>query len=222
MHDERSEQLMQPDLFQQSSKLAFIDHDLGDARIREYPQLFSPEHADELLKALLAQIPWRQDSIRIAGKWIPVPRLQCWMGDGGSRYAYSGIQLEPVPWQPPITAIREKIQALGDADFNSVLLNYYRNGQDSVAWHADDEPELGANPVIASLSLGAERKFQLRHKRDKSRDRYHMLLRSGSVLIMGKTLQNNWLHQLPKETTLQSPRINLTFRQVTPRHRIRR
>lgn len=222
MHDERSEQLMQPDLFQQSSKLAFIDHDLGDARIREYPQLFSPEHADELLKALLAQIPWRQDSIRIAGKWIPVPRLQCWMGDCGSRYAYSGIQLEPVPWQPPITAIREKIQALGDADFNSVLLNYYRNGQDSVAWHADDEPELGANPVIASLSLGAERKFQLRHKRDKSRDRYHMLLRSGSVLIMGKTLQNNWLHQLPKETTLQSPRVNLTFRQVTPRHRIRR
>lgn len=222
MHDDSSEQLMQPDLFQQSSKLAFIDHDLGDARIREYPQLFSPEHANELLKALLAQIPWRQDSIRIAGKWIPVPRLQCWMGDGGSRYAYSGIQLEPVPWQPPITAIREKIQALGDADFNSVLLNYYRNGQDSVAWHADDEPELGANPVIASLSLGAERKFQLRHKRDKSRDRYHMLLRSGSVLIMGKTLQNNWLHQLPKETTLQSPRINLTFRQLTPRHRIRR
>ena len=83
----------------------------------------------------------------------------------------------------------------------------------------DDEPELGANPVIASLSLGAERKFQLRPKRDKGRDRYHMLLRNGSVLIMGKTLQNNWLHQLPKETTLRSPRINLTFRQVTPRHR---
>ena len=222
MHDERSEQLMQPDLFQQSSNLPFIDHDLGDAWIREYPQLFSPECADELLKALLVQIPWRQDSIRIAGKRIPVPRLQCWMGDRGSRYAYSGIHLEPVPWQPPVTEIREKIQALGDADFNSVLLNYYRNGQDSVAWHADDEPELGANPVIASLSLGAERKFQLRHKRDKSRDRYHMLLRNGSVLIMGKTLQNNWLHQLPKETTLQSPRINLTFRLVTPRHRMRR
>ena len=222
MHDERSEQLMQPDLFQQSSNLPFIDHDLGDAWIREYPKLFSPGHADELLKALLAQIPWRQDSIRIAGKRIPVPRLQCWMGDRNCRYAYSGIQLEPVPWQGPITEIRDKIQALGDADFNSVLLNYYRNGQDSVAWHADDEPELGANPVIASLSLGAERKFQLRHKRDKSRDRYHMLLRNGSVLIMGKTLENNRLHQLHKETTLQSPRITLTFRMLTPRHRRRR
>ena len=219
MHDDRSEQLMQPDLFQQSSELPFTDHDLGDAWIREYHQLFSPECADELLRVLLAQIPWQQDSIRIAGKRIPVPRLQCWMGDRGSHYAYSGIHLEPVPWQLPITAIRDQIQALGHADFNSVLLNYYRDGQDSVAWHADDEPELGANPVIASLSLGAERKFQLRHKRDKGRDRYHMLLRNGSVLIMGKTLQNNWLHQLPKETTLRSPRINLTFRQVTPRHR---
>jgi len=219
MHDDRSEQLMQPDLFHQSSNLPFIDHDLGDACIREYPQLFSPDRADELLKLLLAQIPWQQDSIRIAGKRIPVPRLQCWMGDRGSSYGYSGIRLEPVSWQPPITEIRQKIEALGHADFNSVLLNYYRDGQDSVAWHADDEPELGANPVIASLSLGAERKFQLRHKRDKGRDRYHMLLRNGSVLIMGKTLQNNWLHQLPKETTLRSPRINLTFRQVTPRRR---
>ena len=219
MHDHRSEQPMQPDLFHQSSKLPFIDHDLGDACIREYPRLFAPAYADELLETLLAQIPWRQDSIRMAGKRIPVPRLQCWMGDHGSAYGYSGISLEPVPWQPPITAIRQKIQALGHADFNSVLLNYYRDGRDSVGWHADDESELGANPVIASLSLGAERKFQLRHKRDKNRDRYHMLLRNGSVLFMGKTLQNNWLHQLPKETTLHSPRINLTFRQVTPRHR---
>ena len=217
MHDDSSEQLMQPDLFNHVSDtkpLQFIDHDLGDACIREYPQLFSPSRCAQLLSQLLEQIPWQQDHIRIAGKLIRVPRLQCWMGDRNSNYGYSGIRLEPLPWQGVIIEIRDQMQALSHTDFNSVLLNYYRNGQDSVAWHADDEPELGANPIIASISLGAERTFQLRHKRDKSRGRYRMLLRNGSVLIMGKTLQNNWLHQLPKEKDLQSPRINLTFRKI--------
>jgi alkylated DNA repair dioxygenase AlkB len=136
------------------------------------------------------------------------------MGDQGSSYGYSGIKLEPVPWQALVSEIKQYMQTLSGTDFNSVLLNYYRDGQDSVAWHADDEAELGSNPVIASLSLGAQRMFHLRHKRDKSRDRYRMALRNGSVLIMGNTLQNNWLHQLPKEFNLQSPRINLTFRKV--------
>lgn len=217
MHDHRSEQLMQPDLFQDSSiskPLQFLDHDLGDADLREYPQAYSPAQSSQLLSSLLLRMPWQQDSIRIAGKLIKVPRLQCWMGDHGNSYGYSGIKLEPVPWQSFVHEIKEYMQTLSGTEFNSVLLNYYRNGQDSVAWHADDEAELGPNPVIASLSLGAERVFHLRHKRDNARGRYRMVLRNGSVLIMGNTLQNNWLHQLPKETALMLPRINLTFRKV--------
>lgn len=206
---------MQTSFFQDNEDLdQFQDHNLGNASFREYPQAMGHEQASALLCTLQATIPWQQTTIRMAGKMIEVPRLQCWMGDRQSRYGYSGMRLLPVAWQADVLTIRHRVQELAGTDFNSVLLNYYRNGQDSVAWHADDEPELGPDPVIASLSLGAERFFQLKSKYKGASEKYRILLRHGSVLVMGKGMQINWLHQLPKVQGLDLPRINLTFRQI--------
>lgn len=190
------------------------DHDLGNTVIHEYPAAFNGAEANALLSSLLETIPWQQSALRIAGKLINVPRLQCWMGDAESNYGYSGMRLQLVPWQAEVLAIRQRVEALTELEFNSVLLNYYRTGQDSVAWHADSEPELGADPVIASVSLGAERQFQLKSKSSGKATNYRMLLRHGSLIVLGKGLQANWLHQLPKTKGLDHPRINLTFRQI--------
>jgi len=164
--------------------------------------------------SLVTNIPWRQDMLMIAGKEIPVPRLQCWMGNPRARYGYSGLQLTPIGWSDNVLSIRRSVQSLTGIKFNSVLLNYYRDGKDSVSWHSDDEPELGLKPIIASVSFGAERIFQLRHKIRKDLPKYCIVLRNGSVLLMGDTLQSNWIHQLPKVRGLSEPRINLTFRNV--------
>lgn len=150
----------------------------------------------------------------MAGKTVPIPRLQCWMGDPQARYGYSGMRLKPGPWQQPVSAIRARVRQLTGQEFNSVLLNYYRDGQDSVAWHADDEPELGPEPVIASVSFGAERVFQLKHKFRSDAPRHRLILSSGSLILMDRTLQNKWLHQIPKSKSVTSPRINLTFRTI--------
>ena len=206
---------MQANLFEDATDPnQYIDHDLGDATIREYPLAFSSAESNDYLQHLQKNIQWRQDSLWIAGREVAVPRLQCWMGDHGSRYGYSGMRLQPTPWNSSVLAIRERVECLSGNGFNSVLLNYYRSGQDSVAWHADDEPELGPDPIIASVSFGAERRFQLKHKHQERPPRYQLMLRNGSILIMGKTLQNNWMHQLPKVKGLESPRINLTFRTI--------
>ena len=143
-----------------------------------------------------------------------MPRLQYWVGDRGSNYGYSGIRLEPKPWTDTILTIKERVESLTNEQFNSVLLNYYRDGQDSVSWHADDEKELGRHPIIASVSFGAHRKFQFRPKAKDDKRRFQMELRHGSVLVMGNTLQNKWLHQLPKISGLKESRINLTFRKI--------
>ena len=210
---------MQANLFEQGTDPnQYLDHDLGDASIREYPLAFSLTESNDYLQQLQENIQWRQDSLWIAGREVAVPRLQCWMGDHGSRYSYSGMRLQPSPWSAHVLAIRERVESLAGSKFNSVLLNYYRSGQDSVAWHADDEPELGPEPVIASVSFGVERRFQLKHKHQANHlekaARFQILLRNGSVLIMGNTLQNNWMHQLPKIKDLELPRINLTFRTI--------
>lgn len=183
----------------------------------EYFDVFPTPIDKEFLDRLVSEICWQQDHITLAGRTLPVPRLQCWMGDPHCHYSYSGIRLTPRPWHPTVLEIHQRVAALANCRFNSVLLNYYRNGKDSVAWHADDEPELGPDPVIASVSLGAERLFQLKRKQarvDESQNTAQLLLRSGSVLIMKNNIQNNWLHQVPKDKSLLSPRINLTFRQI--------
>ena len=206
---------MQSNLFSDIYGPAFYeDHRLDDAAIREYPHVFSFKESDRIMLSLVTNIPWRQDMLMIAGKEIPVPRLQCWMGNPRARYGYSGLQLTPIGWSDNVLSIRRSIQSLTGIKFNSVLLNYYRDGKDSLSWHSDDEPELGLKPIIASVSFGAERIFQLRHKIRKDLPKYRIVLRNGSVLLMGDTLQSNWIHQLPKVKELNEPRINLTFRNV--------
>lgn len=206
---------MQTSLFEAScDQEQFQVHDLQGAIIREFPQAFACADADALLAGLMLDIPWQQGALRIAGRLIDVPRLQCWMGDKDSHYGYSGMRLRPAPWHPAVLNIRHRVQTLSGLEFNSVLLNYYRNGRDSVAWHADNEIELGHDPVIASVSFGAERYFQLKPRHRGAGGNYRLLLRHGSLLVMGKGLQNNWLHQLPKVPGLELPRINLTFRQI--------
>ena len=206
---------MQAGLFDQAPRSdCYEEHDLGDASIREYQRAFSFEEATYYLQKLRDNIPWRQAYLTIAGKSIAVPRLQCWMGDSDAVYGYSGLRLTPEPWHEAVESIRQRIRVLTGAEFNSVLLNYYRDGKDSVAWHADDESELGSNPIIASVSLGAVRDFELKHKLTKGAARYRLPLQNGSLLLMGNTLQNRWLHQIPKTNSESSPRINLTFRQI--------
>ena len=204
---------MQANLFEDTVDSSFYeDHDLVDATLRKFPRAFAPQQSVQLLNTLLETTPWRQDTLRIAGREIAVPRLQCWMGDRDCCYGYSGLRLVPVAWSEAVLRVRRQIHRLTGAEFNSVLLNYYRNGQDSVAWHADDEAELGPNPVIASVSFGAERPFQLHHKTRQDLPRHKLLLRDGSLLLMGNTLQDKWMHQIPKIKGLIEPRVNLTFR----------
>ncbi|HAG71482.1 MAG TPA: alpha-ketoglutarate-dependent dioxygenase AlkB [Gammaproteobacteria bacterium] len=195
----------------------FESHDLGNARIDEYPTAFEARQALKLAGTLINEIPWHQASIIIAGVPRQVPRLQCWMGDAESIYGYSGMRLSPEPWSEAVISIKQRLCDLTCLNFNSVLLNYYRDGKDSVAWHADDEPELGVDPIIASVSLGAERDFQLCPKNSSSRAvKARLKLRNGSLLVMGKGMQNNWLHQVPKANNIFDPRINLTFRNINP------
>ncbi len=191
-----------------------IKHDLEDAQLLEYPRAFDVAETEELMSALLQELSWQQERLKVAGKLRAVPRLQCWMGDRASLYGYSGVRLTPCPWNDTVKVIHLRVRELSKLSFNSVLINYYRNGQDSVAWHADDEKELGNRAVIASVSLGAERKFQLKHKHNSPAQRYQLQLRNGSLLLMGDTMQRNWLHRLPKVPGLQQARINLTFRNI--------
>lgn len=188
---------------------------LGDAELSEYKNVFSKAESTHYFDNLRNNINWQEASIRIAGRQIAIPRLQCWVADPGLCYRYSGLSMEPQQWSQTLRQIRARVERLADHSFNAVLLNYYRDGRDSVAWHADDEPELGSDPVVASVSFGVSRLFELKHRRQNTRLR--LILEDGSVLVMGKTLQNNWLHQLPKARTITEPRINLTFRRIVSR-----
>ncbi len=179
-----------------------------------WPALFAPDEARALFAELRERLAWRQHAIRLQGRTIPVPRLDVWYGDPGKRYAYSGIVLEPEPWEPRLLAIKVRIEAATGHAFNSVLANLYRDGRDSVAWHSDDEPELGRDPVIASLSFGAERDFCLRHKRLRALPTEVLRLASGSLLLMTGATQHHWRHCVPKRAGLLEPRINLTFRRI--------
>lgn len=178
-------------------------------------QFFPPEESDYWLTYLQEQIEWRQEDIRIFGKTIPQPRLTAWYGEEGKSYTYSGLTWEPLPWTEELQKIRNRIEALnGGLSFNSVLLNLYRDGKDSMGWHADDEPELGENPVIASVSFGAARRFHLKHRHYPKTDRLNLELTHGSLLIMSGSTQHFWLHQIPKTAKITGPRINLTFRYI--------
>ncbi len=178
-----------------------------------WPQWLSSTDSRSLFEQLYKKANWRQEQITLYGKEHPVPRLQAWYGDAGAAYGYSGIALEPEPWLPELESLRQAVQQASGEMFNSVLVNLYRDGQDSNGWHADNEPELGERPVIASVSLGETRRFRFRAQLDKQQT--HALdLPDGSLLVMGAGTQQHWQHQITKTRRAVGPRINLTFRRV--------
>ncbi len=186
---------------------------LPDATLRYQPGFVPPQEAEHLFDAINRQTPWRQDTIRLFGKTFQQPRLTALYGKNGQAYTYSGIRMEPLPFTPLLEELLSRVALAAGENFTTCLLNLYRDGSDSNGWHADNDPELGDNPVIASLSLGATRKFHLKHRRIKSQ-RVRMTLESGSLLLMAGTTQHHWLHQVPKTKRPVGPRINLTFRRL--------
>jgi len=186
---------------------------LPNAEIVYYPNFLNAEESHQLFKLLLTDIAWQQDEIKMFGKTIAIPRLQAFYADEGLKYSYSGIQLQTHNWTKDLLKLKEKIEAKTKHSFNSVLLNQYRNGKDSNGWHADDEKELGINPVIASVSLGANRNFHFKRKNDKEQ-KYKLELENGSLFLMAGETQHYWLHQISKTAKQVGVRVNLTFRWI--------
>ena len=182
------------------------------SEITFWPSWLGSAEADDLLATAINQVAWRQDNIHIAGKSIPIPRLQNWYGDPTTSYTYSRIKLQAVAFPPWMETLRRRVERQTGNCFNRTLVNYYRDGQDSVDWHADDERELGSEPIIASVSLGQERAFLLRHKTTK--ERLNINLPHGSLMMMGSGIQEHWQHSIAKDKNVVGPRINFTFRNM--------
>jgi alkylated DNA repair dioxygenase AlkB len=186
---------------------------MPDAEVILYRTYFSEPQSNTFLRELLDTTNWKQERIKFFGKPVDLPRLTAWYGDEGKSYRYSGIQVNPNSWTPTLLAIKQEIEVVSGVVFNSVLLNLYRGERDSVAWHSDDEPELGTNPVIGSVSFGETRTFQWRHKTNKQL-RVKVELTHGSYLLMKGRTQHCWQHQVPKTSARRGQRINLTFRVI--------
>ncbi len=184
---------------------------MPDAEVLFYKDFFDKVASDKLFDELSKTIHWTQQSIKIIENTVPFPRLTAWYGDEGKSYSYSGITVHSEPWIPTLLNIKGTVETATGETFNSVLLNFYRDEHDSVSWHSDDERELGINPAIASISFGASRRFQFKHKVDAAQ-RLTLDLTSGSLLLMRGTTQHFWKHQVPKIKQPLNPRINLTFR----------
>jgi alkylated DNA repair dioxygenase AlkB len=200
-------------------QLSFFDSGMQSPKLpselMEYvPGFFNPQESSALMQTLKSSVNWQQETIQMYGKLLNTPRLTAWYGDNSKAYTFSGKKFNPYPWTDELLAIKQKVDKACGITFNSVLLNLYRNGNDSVAWHADDEPELGTNPVIASVSFGQSRRFDVRHKQDHKL-KYSVELENGSLLIMKGELQHLWEHQVPKSAKIFKERINLTFRVIS-------
>lgn len=205
------------DLFTQNEKpkpREFEKYSIKDGEIWFMPNFMPLYKTDEYFQALLNTINWKQEQIKLYGKTFPVPRKTAWYGDEGFNYKYSGINCNPDSWTKELLDIKKVIEHFVPSHkFNSVLLNLYRDGNDKVSWHADDESGLATNPTIASVSLGATRRFDLRHKEDPN-EKFQIELTSGSLIVMTGTLQHHWQHQIPVQKKVKDPRINLTYRTI--------
>jgi len=191
--------------------------DLPDGDLLYTTDFLTPVEADDFLTRLTAEVAWEQHYVKIFGEDLPAPRLSAWYGDSDATYSYSGYSHAPLPWIAPLQELKKRIGSAVGTTFNSVLLNQYRDGRDSMGWHSDDEPELGSAPSIASLSLGGERRFVLRHKKRKDLKSVEISLAHGSLLVMRGSTQFFWKHQIPKTKKTIVARLNLTFRRiVTP------
>ena len=191
----------------------FHDHQIAiqDGTLYYIPDWLSRARADHLFECLKSELEWQQGNVKVYGRWHPIPRLQAWYGDPSAIYAYSGKPLTPKPWHPELSHLREDLAKVG-ISCNAVLANLYRDGNARVGWHSDNEKELGQHPVIASISLGSTRTFQLKHKR--TNERIDLEVESGSLLLMAGATQDNWLHALPQRKRITESRINLTYRMV--------
>jgi alkylated DNA repair dioxygenase AlkB len=199
------------DLFRTQAMLKRIP--LADAEIYYLLELSLAQTTEAVMNQLIDEIPWRAENIVVWGKPVPQPRLIAWYGDKGANYTYSGVHHDPLPWTDTLTDIKNRVEKAAGTNFNSVLLNYYRHHRDSMGLHSDDEPELGRRPIIASLSLGAERNFILKHKTRRDL-KIRLKLASGSLLLMKGDTQYCWKHGIEKEKRSCGPRINLTFRRI--------
>ena len=203
-----------------SDQIGFFDEpyesiELEGASVALYRRFFDLPTSNHYFESLHAETPWKVEKTILFGKLVPVPRLTAWYGDHDAEYTYSGIELSPIPWSPLLLDIKDYLSNFFEFNINSALLNLYRDGQDSVSWHADDEPELGTQPTIISISLGEKRRFRLRRKNSESdEERVSIDLSHGDLLLMKGRTQQNWEHSLPKTSRDIGPRINVTFRQV--------
>ena len=194
---------------------------LPDADLLMDPAWLAPDRADALMGSLREGLDWEVHRIRMFGRWVDSPRLSSWIGDADASYVYSGARFEPRPWHPALAELRSELHSALGVDFNSVLANRYRDGRDAMGWHSDDEPELGPRPVIASISLGATRRFAFKHRRD-GQPKLTLELVHGSLLLMRGDTQSNYRHALPRTARPVSDRINLTFRQIGAGRRVPR
>lgn len=183
-----------------------------DGRVSYYPEFLMPTQAAHYLTSLSTELSWRQETVTLFGKRYLTPRLVAWYGDPGLSYRYSGIEHVASGWSLSLDRLKQQLEKLTSLQFNSVLANLYRDGNDSMGWHADNEKVLGPNPIIASISLGQPRRFLFKHRTDKNR--VELLLEPGSLLLMQGELQTHWLHSLPKQPQANQPRLSLTFRTI--------
>lgn len=184
-----------------------------DGLAQYLPAFMNAEESVSLFDQLQKSLRWEADQVMMFGKLVITRRKVAWAGDPECTYTYSGVKKSPQAWTPELLSIKTQLEELTQSEFNSCLLNFYHDGSDGMGWHSDDEKELDANSPIASLSLGAQRKFAFRHKVDKTT--IPLYLESGSVLIMHSPTQQFWQHTLLKTKMVSNPRINLTFRKIT-------
>ena len=180
--------------------------------VNYFDNVLEPESANNYFLLLSNDIEWQQDVIKIFGKTITTKRLVAWYADSGIEYTYSGITKTAAKWTPTLLELKSIVEKVTLDQYNSCLLNFYHDGDEGMGWHTDNEKELKPNGAIASLSLGAERKFVFKHK--ETQEKVSVQLESGSILLMKGPTQTNWLHSLPKSKKIANPRINLTFRQI--------
>jgi alkylated DNA repair dioxygenase AlkB len=201
-----------PDLFPSDATFQRLPASDADLLYRSRLEIGAPTGV--VLNELIEHTPWRAESVVVWGKRHLQPRLTAWYGDEDARYEYSGLELDPWPWTPRLLVIKASVERAAGSRFNSVLLNYYRNERDSMGMHSDDEPELGAEPVIASLSLGEARTLVFRHRSDRRRKSIRIELGDGCLLLMRGATQRNWKHGIAKERRPCGARVNLTFRRI--------
>ena len=187
-------------------------HEIDDGAFLHVQEFITKQESDIYFTVLKDEIAWQQEKMKMYGKELPFPRLTAWYGDEGRTYSFSGLTLKPKPWTDSLRELKNRVEVKTDATFNSVLLNRYRDGNDSISWHQDDEKDLGKYPVIASLNFGATRRFQLRHL--QSKEKINMDLKHGSLFVMLGKLNHHWQHQIPKTKKAVGERINLTFRHI--------